>query len=128
MEPAIADTFLTDMQEILRSNGLKTYYSKGTPDTGWTIHHIEATGRMLLVIVQNVLLSGEEGCFDAREPMSDPGQFALNVIPSRWVPFSRGRALKLSDTLIAGLKSRGYQVLPQPAVPCSITFLRGAPR
>jgi hypothetical protein len=121
-EPERTDKFLSDLADIAKSHKLDPWTANATPDVGATLHILEAKGRALRIWATNVPLSQEE-CPGHFGIGNDPGQFMVTVHPALWWRDWKS-ALKLSDQVLADLKSRGYRVLPEAAQPCSFEYLK----
>jgi hypothetical protein len=116
MDPATAETFLNDFTQIAAARGLSPNYGRADRSDGRTLHVVEASGRALVVWVQNMPLS-ERQCPEMAD--IDAGQFSLNVRPAMWFPFPGKRAVSLSQLLTSDLREKGYRVTSEAAVPCS---------
>jgi hypothetical protein len=119
INPKDTDLFLDDLGSIAKSHGLESARASATPDDGRTTYIFEARGRAMRIYAQNVLLSGNE-CVDFPGVGSDPGQFAINVLPGIWLPL-RNRATTLFEAIRKDLSQKGYRLSVRPSTPCDPT-------
>jgi hypothetical protein len=98
MDPATAETFLNDFTQIAAARGLSPNYGRADRSDGRTLHVVEASGRALVVWVQNMPLS-ERQCPEMAG--IDAGQFSLNVRPAMWFPFPGSEQYRYPSYLLA---------------------------